>query len=79
MLALVCRMAQGLGYQVGWRVDLEEPRWPVVLVMLPTGQVTWHVSTDDFVNHLAWLPEIETRWDGHNTEEKWRRCENFVP
>lgn len=53
------------GFDVGVRVDPDEPAWPVVYIELPTGQVSWH------------MPEHEP-WDGHAVDEKWRRCQNFI-
>lgn len=58
--------ARLLGYPAGVRIDPAEPDWPVVHIELPTGQVTWH------------MPQHETEWDGHDTAEKYRRCNEFV-
>lgn len=58
-------LAVAQGYDVGVRVDLDEPAWPVVYIQLPTGQVSWH------------MPEHEP-WDGHGVDEKWRRVQQFI-
>lgn len=38
------------------------------VISLNEGRVTFHIP-DDF--DLGTLPEIESNWDGHTTEEKW--------
>jgi hypothetical protein len=53
--------------------DPAEPDWPVVYITLPTGQVSWHFSPDD-QDLLFGVPRDDnTRWDGHTTDEKYRR------
>jgi hypothetical protein len=59
-------VASTAGYPAGIRVDPENPAWPVVFIQLPTGQVSWH------------LPQFETAWDGHTTEEKYERAHAFI-
>lgn len=46
-------------------------RW-IVFVSLPTGQATWHIH-DSERQWFAHLPEGANLWDGHTTEEKYRR------
>lgn len=63
--------AQGLGFLAGYRIDTDEPAWPVAVIelVLPDGseaQVSWH------------LPEHPRRWDGHDTDEKYRRVHAFT-
>ncbi len=45
------------------------PRWRRVL-SLERGSITFHIP-DDF--DVGLLPEVAPNWDGHTTEEKWRR------
>ena len=59
-------VALTLGYLAGIRIDPNEPEWPVAYIELPTGQVSWH------------LPQHPVVWDGHDTEEKYRRCKEFA-
>lgn len=73
VVALAAKMARELGYAAGVRADPKEPRWPVVYIELPTGQVSWHVRQDERETIFAWLGEHPTPWDGHDTEEKHRR------
>lgn len=54
------------GMRAGVRLDENEPEWPMVYVELPTGQVSWH------------MPQHDKSWDGHDTEEKYRRIEEFI-
>ena len=51
----------------------DEWRW-IVFIDLPTWQVSWHIhdSERDMFNHL----EVkENNWDGHSTDEKYRRLQ----
>lgn len=46
-------------------------RW-IVCIHLPTGQATWHIHESE----LPWFSHLERKsnhWDGHSTEEKYRR------
>ncbi|MEA4926828.1 MAG: hypothetical protein VB084_16165 [Syntrophomonadaceae bacterium] len=54
------------GLQAGVRMDESEPEWPVLYIELPTGQVSWH------------MPQHIKAWDGHDTEEKYRRINEFI-
>lgn len=40
------------------------------MLSLEDGKITFHVP-DSF--DIGNLPKIEPNWDGHTTEEKWRR------
>lgn len=52
-----------------------EPGWStVVMIQLPTGQVSWHIKDSEipeFFSHL--VRDTNATWDGHTTEEKYRR------
>lgn len=59
-------LANMCGYEAGIRIDPQEPEWPVVFIELPTGQVGWTI------------PQHSHKWDGHTTDDKWRRIEEFA-
>lgn len=47
----------------------------IVFIELPTGQVSWHMH-DSHRPMFDFLPsgsEVSAPWDGHSTEEKYRR------
>lgn len=46
-------------------------RW-IVCVHSPEGQLTWHIH-DSELAAFGHLSESENHWDGHNTEEKYKR------
>lgn len=49
-------------------------RW-IVFIDLPTGQATWHIHDSELV-WFEHLPRLTGRiWDGHSTEEKYKRLE----
>jgi len=64
LAAVACAYWQG--FAAGIRLDPAEPEWPVAYIELPTGQVSWH------------LPQHAIAWDGHTTEEKFRRIRAFL-
>lgn len=64
LIALSC--AEQLDLPAGIRLDPSEPEWPVAYIELPTGQVSWH------------LPQHPVAWDGHTTEEKYRRVDAYA-
>jgi hypothetical protein len=57
-----------------WEAD-----WRTILVIeLPTGQVTWHFH-DSEKHLLEGLPEVKDyKWDGHSAEEKYKRLLDFL-
>lgn len=49
----------------------------VVFIKLPTGQVSWSIHDDD--RHLfEHLPSNLGAWDGHTTEQKNARLEEWI-
>lgn len=55
-------------------LDPGEPDWPVVLIQLPTGQVSWHITYQERYSIFAHIyGESGPPWDGHDDVEKWRR------
>lgn len=53
-------------------------RW-IVFINLPTGQVSWHIHDSEIsmFNHLK--RKLGVKWDGHTTEEKWKRVAAYPP
>jgi hypothetical protein len=52
----------------------EDWRW-VAFIDLPTGQATWHLH-DSHLSFFSKIPrEAGRKWDGHSTEEKYKRLE----
>lgn len=56
--------------------DPGEPEWPIVYVETPAGQLSWHIAQDDMdlFAHVSTLAG-DNPWDGHDTEEKYRRLD----
>ena len=56
-----------------------DPEWrTIVCINGPNGQMTWHIHSSelrDFERHLPWSDVND--WDGHTTEEKYRRLANI--
>jgi len=71
MLAAV--LAAEHHYHVGWR-DLDTD-WPVLLIELPTGQVSWHIPKHERL--LDFLGE-GFEWDGHDLETKRQRIHDYI-
>lgn len=72
---LAAVLAQMAGLQVGIAPDPAEPGWPVVYINLPTGQVSWHIPSDELVSQL---PSYQHSWDGHSSDEKQERVRRFL-
>jgi hypothetical protein len=54
----------------------DDDEWPVVIIETRAGQLSWHIAKADLGAFQAiGLPVIvgESRWDGHDTPEKYRR------
>jgi hypothetical protein len=58
--------------------DPAEPDWPVVYIALPTGQVSWHIDKSDMDLFAAIPVGTAPAWDGHSTEEKHRRLDEWT-
>jgi hypothetical protein len=73
--------ARGRGAWLGWSESFE-PNWRwCVYLDLPGGQVSWHIHTSelplfDGVPRMPGNPEYN--WDGHSTDEKYRRIYEYV-
>lgn len=67
---LGCRV--GLGQHDQLDADWGEDWRTIVFVDLPTGQVSWHIHDSERV-WFASLRGYDGEWDGHDTEEKYRR------
>lgn len=55
-----------------------DPEWrTLVTVETPCGQMSWHFH-DSHKPWVAGLPSVDSKWDGHTTEEKYRRLARLV-
>lgn len=49
-------LARDLKYECGFRFDASEPKWPVIVILLPNiGEISWHMPPcniiyDDTIN-----------------------------
>lgn len=65
-------------YPHGWKVDPAEPEWPVLYLDLPTGQASWHFTKAE-ADASGIVATYAEEWDGHTTEEKYRRLAAVNP
>ena len=70
-----------LGYDV-YRTKTEiegwDPEWyNCVYISLPTGQASWHYH-DDEKELFDFIIKRDVEWDGHSTEEKYERLNDFA-
>jgi len=57
----------------GW-----DPEWyNCVYVEFPWGQASWHIH-DSELHLFSHLKKYEKPWDGHTTEEKYAKIEQYV-
>lgn len=78
-------LARDLGYKVGLaRHPESDTEWEddwrnIVVIELPTGQLTWHFH-DSEMHMLYSFTRLEGHaWDGHTTDEKYRRLLDYTP
>lgn len=58
--------------------DPHTPGWPVLtLDGGEQGQMSWHIAPDD-VELFAHVPKGNVAWDGHSTDEKYRRLQDMT-
>lgn len=74
LLALLAAMFGPEFSHIG-NADPQEPDWPVLTLELPSGQASWHIAPDDveLFSHVRPTTDADQAWDGHSTEEKYRR------
>lgn len=83
-VALLARMALRLGWDAGIRehpsddTSWEQDWRTIVMIDLPSGQASWHFH-DSEKHLLAGLPRYLGGWDGHTTDEKYRRVADALP
>jgi len=75
VVQLAATLADRLGYRVGVRIDRDEPEWPVLMIDLPTGQISWHLSPGDA--YPVW-DLYDAEWDGHTDADKAERIRRYV-
>lgn len=55
-----------------------DKEWRNVLFLeLPTGQVSWHLHESEIEN-FPHIPRRPGQWDGHSTEEKYKRIKEYI-
>lgn len=62
-------------YPAHLQADPAEPDWPLLVLELPTGSATWHIADSDLDLFGHVRTDRFTPWDGHSTEEKYRRLD----
>lgn len=73
---LAVRFAAQLGLQVGLGEDPLELGWPVLYVVLPTGeQVAWRIPSEELVG--TW-PAYDAPHDGHTPDERRARLLRYL-
>lgn len=76
---LVALLAAWHTSHIGY-TDPTTPEWAVVTIELPTGQASWHIAPDDMdlFQHVQQVTRYARSWDGHTTDEKYRRVDAFA-
>lgn len=76
---LVALLAAWRNSHIGY-TDPAAPNWAVVTIELPTGQACWHIAPADMdlFAHVRPTPRYARGWDGHDTDEKYRRIDEFA-
>lgn len=75
---LVAYLASQHPSYIGY-TDPAEPKWAVVTIRTPAGQMSWHIAPEDRELFEGIPMELEpTDWDGHTTEMKYDRLYNLT-
>jgi len=77
-VAMIARLADHLGWPV-WLARHEGGEWDddwrnIVFIHAPAGQLSWHLHDSEMPNFEWIVMRIGPAWDGHTTEEKYRRA-----
>jgi len=51
-------------------------RW-IVFIQAPSGQMSWHIHDSELLRFGHLKAKRGNSWDGHTTEEKYRRLSNL--
>lgn len=74
---LVAALSKLFPSWIGWHEgdnDDWDPEWRnVIYILLPIGQVSWHIHESELVYFSHLQKKYGPHWDGHTTEEKYRR------
>jgi hypothetical protein len=80
LIKLAVKYAKSGDMLAGYRFDPKEGHyWPVVYIVLPTGQVAWHLPRaliERRLNIEGYDESVPS--DGHTTEERNKRCVEYV-
>ena len=74
--ALVAALIRSHGWPAEVVMAPDTEGWWIVYAETPAGQVSWHISPDDMDLFSDWPVAFGSKgspWDGHTTEEKYRR------
>ena len=74
--AVVAALVRSHGWPAQVVMAPDTEGWWIVYAETPNGQVSWHISPDDMDLFSDWPVAFGSRlspWDGHTTEEKYRR------
>lgn len=80
-VAALAKMATEAGHHayIMRDTDTVEPEWQnVIVIRLPTGQVSWHVHESEMMNFIHLPIQDHNDWDGHDTSEKYRRIRLYT-
>lgn len=79
VLVLLAKMAQEQGIPVGIAIDEDMPDvWKyVVVINLPTGQVSWHILEEE-LEWFTFLDNHDMDWEDPAYEEKYKRVFKYV-
>lgn len=76
VVLLLLKLLKDRGFEVGYRIDEEEPEWPVVYANSPIiGQISWHIPREELPD---WMEKGDLEFDGHTNEEKNRRVREYI-
>ncbi len=81
LVAFLAKLFPSCTYVDGSLVGTKDEDYAhVIMIYGPTGQMSWHIHEKDrdLFPHVMEIASSVSDWDGHSTEEKYRRLERLT-
>jgi len=76
ILKAFCLMVKNKGLKIGWQDDPKDMYFVIMFIDLPTGQISYHIPRWEI--DLSKWPRYAGQWDGHSTEQKRVRLNEYI-
>lgn len=77
IVQLAARLAKMNGIESGIRASTVDSDWPVIVFMLPEGEIAWHVPRAELLLDRR-RDLLDAEYDGHTDKEKAQRIKTYM-